>query len=187
MGKVSKIPPDTKQNIMKKHQNKTTLFAAHIYFTFAWSRNMFLAVKILISILGWLFPCCWLFCCRISPQSPSEPLRAACCSSSSSGPSWGDPCPAPIFQCCHLLGLVTQGKEGTRNPSFPVWEQLLWILALQGEGKPQRERRGVCWGHQARARTWSRDTSTAVPVCGTHTHPLPSGAECLEHYRDWET
>lgn len=55
MGKVSKITPVTKQNIMKTHQNKTALSAAHIYFAFAQSRNMFPAAKILISTLGLLF------------------------------------------------------------------------------------------------------------------------------------
>lgn len=59
---------------MKKYQNKTTLSATHIYFAFAWSRNMFPAVKILISILGLLFQCCCLFCCRIfHPKPPWAP------------------------------------------------------------------------------------------------------------------
>lgn len=35
MGKVSKITPVTKQNMMKKNQNKTTLSATPIYFAFA--------------------------------------------------------------------------------------------------------------------------------------------------------
>lgn len=74
MGKVSKITPVTKQNIMKKHQSKATLSATHISFAFAWSRNLFPAAKILISILGLLFQCCCLFCGRIPhPKPPWAP------------------------------------------------------------------------------------------------------------------
>lgn len=69
MGKVSKITPVTKQNIRKKHQNKATLSATHV-FALAWSRNMFPAAKILMSTLGLLFQCCCLFCCRISHPKP---------------------------------------------------------------------------------------------------------------------
>lgn len=188
-GKSIKITPVTKQNIMKKHQNKTTLSATHI-FPFAWSRNMFPAAKILMSTLGLLFNAAVYFVVGfLTQRAPHSCLLQFQL-------IWIDDldwspwviCDQPQYLSVAIfLGLVTQGKEGKRNLFFPVSEQRLFcFLAMQWEGKPQRECRDVYWGHQTRARRWNRNTSPPVSVCGTHTHPLPCETESLEHYRDWK-
>lgn len=158
MGKVSKITHVTKQNMMKKNQNKTTLSATPIYFAFAWSRSTFSAVKILISILRLLFPCCCLFCWRISPPKPPWAPHSCLLQLqllwTELGPSMASP---NISVLPSVLGAGDSGKGGHKK-SLPSCVRADFV-----EGKPQRECRGVCWGHQARARTWSRDISTPVP------------------------
>lgn len=134
---------------------------------------MFPAVKILISIFGLLFQCSCLFCCRIShPKLPwASHSRLLQLQLTWTELGWSVASPNISVSVVIFLGLVTQGKEGTRNlflcqsSSFPGSSQ------CNGKENPKGNAEVFAGGSQARARRWSRDTSTLPCVWHWHTPP----------------
>lgn len=171
---------------MKKHQNERALSTIHIYFAFAWSRNMFPAVKILISILGLLFECSCLFCCRIShPQLPWAP-HSRLLQFQLIWTELGWSMTSPNISVSSSFWGWWHRERGAQGISLPVSElQLFWILAMPWEGKPQRE----CTGLLGAARLGPGDGAGTLPHLSPWvalTHPLPRGTGSLTHYRDWK-
>lgn len=148
---------------------------------------MFPAVKILISILGLLFQCSCLFCCRIShPKLPwASHNRLLQFQLTWTELGWSVTSPNISVSVVIFLGLVTQGKEGTRNlflcqsSSFPGSSQ------CNGKENPEGSAE-VFAGGSRQGPGDGAGTPPHFPVCGTDTHPLPCGTGSLEHYRDWK-
>lgn len=162
MGKVSKITPVTKQNMMKKNQNKTTLSATPIYCVFSWSRSTFSAVKILISTLRLLFPWCCLFCWRISPPKPP----------------W-----APHSCLLQLQLLWTELGPSMASPNISV---LPSILGAGDSGKGGHKKSLPSCVRRKTPKGMQRCLQGPGHGAGTFPHLSLLGTESLEHYRDWK-
>lgn len=159
----------------KKHQNKSTHFLQN---TFAWSRNIFPAVKILICILGLLFQWCCLFSCRIShpkpPWAPQSCLLQFQLIWTELG--WSMTSPSISVLPC-FWGWWHRERRAQEISSF-LCQSSSFSGCWQCSGKENPKENTEVWsGGTRRARRWSRDTSTPVPVCGTHTHPSPVGLQ----------